>query len=77
MSRSERGKPVWIAHAQAPAHKALWINALQQSGVAKRCAEILMSVALSAAYQSMAQRDAAEQLEKAAVRMAILLNRAL
>ena len=35
------------------------------------------SIALSAAYQAMAQRDAAKQLEKAGVRMAILLNRAL
>ena len=35
------------------------------------------SIALSAAYQSTAQRDAAEQLEKAGVRIAILLNRAL
>ena len=35
------------------------------------------SVALSAAYQAEAQRDAAAQLEKAGVRMAALLNRAL
>ena len=35
------------------------------------------SVGLSAAYQVTAQRDAAKQLEKAGVRMAILLNRAL
>jgi hypothetical protein len=35
------------------------------------------SVALSTAYQAMAQRDAAVQLEKAGVRMAFLLNRAL
>ena len=35
------------------------------------------SVALGAAYQAEAQRDAAVQLEKAGVRMAALLNRAL
>jgi len=35
------------------------------------------SVALSAAYQTVAQRDAAMQLEKAGIRMAFLLNRAL
>ena len=35
------------------------------------------SVALSAAYQAQARRDAAVQLEKAGVRMAVLLNRAL
>ena len=35
------------------------------------------AVALSAAYQATAQRDAAIQLEKAGVRMAALLNRAL
>lgn len=35
------------------------------------------TVGLSAAYQLTAQRDAAKQLEKAGVRMAILLNRAL
>ena len=35
------------------------------------------SVALSAAYQAQAQKDAALQLEKAGVRMATMLNRAL
>ena len=35
------------------------------------------SVALTAAYQATAQRDAALQLEKAGVRMAALLNRDL
>ena len=35
------------------------------------------SVALSAAYQAIARRDAALQLEKAGIRMAALLNRAL
>ncbi len=35
------------------------------------------SVALSTAYQAMAQRDAAVQLEKAGIRIAFLLNRAL
>lgn len=35
------------------------------------------SVALSTAYQAMAQGDAAVQLEKAGIRMAFLLNRAL
>jgi hypothetical protein len=35
------------------------------------------SVALSAAYQATARRDAAIQLEKAGIRMAALLNRAL
>lgn len=35
------------------------------------------AVALSAAYQAAARRDAAVQLEKAGVRMAALLNRAL
>jgi len=35
------------------------------------------SVALSAAYQATARRDAAVQLEKAGIRMAVLLNRAL
>ncbi len=35
------------------------------------------SVALSSAYQAQAQRDAAIQLERAAVRMAVILNRAL
>ena len=35
------------------------------------------SVALSTAYQAMARRDAAVQLEKAGIRIAFLLNRAL
>jgi S1/P1 Nuclease len=35
------------------------------------------SIALSAAYLAMARRDAAVQLEKAGIRMAFLLNRAL
>ncbi len=35
------------------------------------------SVTLSAAYQTMATRDAAAQLKKAGVRIAVLLNRAL
>jgi hypothetical protein len=35
------------------------------------------SVALSDAYQTMARRDAASQLEKAGIRMAFLLNQAL
>lgn len=35
------------------------------------------SVALSAAYQATARRDAAVQLEKAGIRMAAVLNRAL
>lgn len=35
------------------------------------------SVALTAAYQAMARRDAAVQLQKAGIRMAALLNRAL
>jgi hypothetical protein len=35
------------------------------------------SVTLNAAYEAQAKRDAAVQLEKAGVRMAVLLNRAL
>ena len=35
------------------------------------------SVALSPGYQAVAQRDAATQLEKAGIRMAALINRAL
>jgi hypothetical protein len=35
------------------------------------------SIALSADYQAMAQRDAEDQIEKAGIRMAFLLNKAL